>query len=451
MSPPGPRGPALWQTLRWAWHPVSFLRACEQEFGDFFQVRLVGGRRYAVLANPEAVREVLAAHQTVGNHELRPFFGDHSLLLSSGDEHLHHRRVLSRVFGMKTRAEYGEDALELARHVLSGWQVGEARAIYPHLQYITLRIILRALFGFRAGEALEQFCQVLGRAMDRINGFILFFSILQRDMGPLTPGRKVQQIKRELDAMLYAVIRERSESLSCGPPACALDAMLAESGTAFSLEQIRDQLVTLLFAGHEPTTSALASTLYWIKRAGDVEHRLEPEIEQFRSNPSVALVTDGLPYLDAVCREALRIHPVVAVIERVSSEPVELLGCTVPPGVRLSPCVYLLHHRADVFPEPERFRPERFLERTFEPHEYIPFGGGTRRCIGMHFALIQIKAILAGLLSQVRFDIPNLDAVRLAQRGATLGPSENMRFRVLERYQARPQITSHARTNEQCW
>jgi len=193
-------------------------------------------------------------------------------------------------------------------------------------------------------------------------------------------------------------------------------------------EQLRDELMTLLLAGYETTATAIAWALYWVYRLPNVCDQLLQELDSLGEAPSPMEIV-RLPYLTAVCNEALRIYPVaILTVPRAVKEPVELMGYQLQPGTRLYGCIYLTHHRQDLYPEPEQFKPERFLERQFSPYEFLPFGGGIRRCIGEALALFEMKLVLATIVSRYQLTLAQQEPVRPQRRAVTLAPSTGVKL-----------------------
>ncbi|MUG96274.1 cytochrome P450 [Scytonema sp. UIC 10036] len=257
-----------------------------------------------------------------------------------------------------------------------------------------------------------------------------FFDFFMKDLGAWSPwGRVLRQIQK-IDKLIYALIQERrTESHQNRQDVLSL--MMSardENGEAMSDVELRDELITLLVAGHETTASALTWTFYWIDRLPEVRQKLLAELATLGENPDPTTVTK-LPYLSAVCQETLRIHPILmSATPRIVRSPINIMGYDLPEGAVIVPSIYLAHHREEVYPQPKQFRPERFLEKQFSPYEYLPFGGGNRRCIGLAFALYEIKLVLATVLSQFQVSQINKHSLRPVRRGVTMAPPAGMRM-----------------------
>lgn len=249
--------------------------------------------------------------------------------------------------------------------------------------------------------------------------------MLRQDFGPVSPWGKFVRNRTEVDRLIYDEITERRNrpDPSRNDILTLLLSARDETGEGLTDSELRDELMTLLVAGHETTATALTWALYWIYKLPMVQQRLLPEIEGLNGALDPATLF-RLPYLNAVCSEALRIYPVgLLTFPRRTRAPVELMGSTLEAGTVVVGCIYLAHHREEVYPDPDEFKPERFLERRYSPFEYLPFGGGARRCIGMAFAQFEMKLVISSLLAKVRLALADSRSVRPIRRGLTSGPS----------------------------
>jgi cytochrome P450 family 110 len=430
--PPGPKIPAVVQTLELSVRPFTLLRRCAEHFGDPFTIKIVGNRIYVIVSDPATIREIFAGLNGIdpigiGNDELRPALGDHSLLLLDGAEHKRHRKVLAPPFSSNSVPAYRDLIHRITERLSSGWQQGATIPIYDAMQEIALEVILSIVFGTNMGSRLEEFKTGVSNFMHCVSGPVGYFPALQKDLGPWSPGGKVLRTKRELDKLIFDEITRRRQAQN-GKGNGVISALLnaGEVGEEpFSDQEIHDELITLILAGHDPTTAALAWAMYWIHQDLSIARKLREEMSETAPDRP-----EDWAYLDAIVNETLRIHPMFPTVERKMRVPVKIMGYVIDPGVRITPCVYLMHHRPELFPEPERFRPERFLERRYAPYEFFPFGGGSRRCIGAHFAHYQMKVILSSLLRRYSFEALNEGKVRAVLRGASIGPSGPVRMRV---------------------
>jgi cytochrome P450 len=307
------------------------------------------------------------------------------------------------------------------------------------MQEISLQVILNAVFGLHQGQRFDQLRQLLSSLLDvmgsPLSSSLLFFPSLQKDLGAWSPWGRFLRRKQQIDQLLYAEIQQRREQAdSSGDDILSL--LLSardEAGQPMSDEELRDELLTLLFAGHETTASALSWALYWVDHLPEVHDRLLSELDTLSSDADPTAIA-RLPYLNAVCQETLRIYPIaINPFPRTLKVPMEMMGYQFEPGTTLLISVYLTHHREDIYPEPKRFKPERFLERQFSPYEYLPFGGGNRLCIGMAFAQYEMKLVLATILSRYDLTLADNRPVKPARRGFTVAPSSSMRMLVTQR------------------
>jgi cytochrome P450 len=238
-------------------------------------------------------------------------------------------------------------------------------------------------------------------------------------------------MRQRLNELLVAEIQQRrveTQNLTSGRDDI-LSLLLAardEAGQPMTDEELRDELLTLLFAGHETTASALAWALYWLDRLPEVKEKLLEEIDSLGSHPDPSAIAK-LPYLNAVCCETLRIYPIaISPFPRILKVPMEIGGYQFQPGAILIISIYLTHQREDLYPQPKQFKPERFLERQFSPYEYLPFGGSNRRCIGAAFALFEMKLVLANILSNYDLTLASKRPVKPTRRGLTVAPPANL-------------------------
>jgi cytochrome P450 len=304
-------------------------------------------------------------------------------------------------------------------------------------QMISLQVIMRTVFGVDKGvqaEQLRHHLNLLLRLFDQpLNASFVFIPALQKDWGALSPwGRLVRQ-RTQIDKILYTEIQNRRDHPERqGDDILSL--MLAardEAGESMTERELRDEMMTLLFAGHETTATALAWALYWIHRLPEVGAKVLQELEELGPNPDPVAIS-RLPYLNAFCQETLRIYPVALfAFSRILNESWSFMEHRLEPGTAISICIYLLHHRPDLYPNPKQFRPERFLERQFSPYEYFPFGGGNRRCIGAAFALFEMKLVLATILSRWQLQLATHHPIKPVRRGVTMAPAQGVPMRVI--------------------
>jgi cytochrome P450 len=370
---------------------------------------------------------------------LAPLLGVRNTILLSGVAHRHRRQLVMPRFHGEHLQNYGRVIERITRQEMANWPQEGVISVREAMQRISMGVILEVVFGLgqteRHGELESLLTRRLAMTATPLTSAVLFFPWLQKDFGPLSPGHRISQLAAQTDALLYAMIAER-RAQPLGERLDVLSMLLEardEAGEPLSDEDIHDELITLLVAGHETTATALTSALYWLHRTPHALERLRSELD----DAGVGADPIKLPYLTAVGQEALRLHPVAMLsFARQVETPVELAGQCYEPGDLLMACIYLLHQRPDLYPEPQSFRPERFLERQFSPYEYMPFGAGVRRCVGAALAQMELKIVLATILGEMDFASANSRAVPQARRGVTLGHGAPVRLRRLPRQRA---------------
>lgn len=439
--PPGPAAASFWNLLRYSHAPLSYLEECRSRFGDPFTVPLYGYGSLVMLSDPEAVRDVFrgspsALHSGEGNEFLSVAVGTTSVLVLDGEAHAEQRRVLMPPLkGDRMRAFFTAMRTETVDR-LRTWTTGRRLRLLPDLRRITLRVILRAVLGLEAGAELDEFEAKVERmsAAARTSRYTLVILAL---LPPrlLLGSRWVPFTRhlRNLDRALFALLERRRREASRPRQQNVLDDLIATrhgDGRPLADQEIRDAIVTLLVAGFDTTSLALAWVLEQVLRHEGTVTRIRAELAAVTGG--VPLADEHLPrldFLDATIREALRLRTIIPFVVRMTKEPFAAAGREYPSGVILAPCSHLVHRREDLYPEPERFRPQRFLDRRSAPHEWFPFGGGNRVCLGMTFALHEMKVVLATLLASV--DLQLEGASRPVRQGVTLAPHDGVRVRVV--------------------
>ena len=418
--PPGPRIPRALQTVRWGARPMRFLHDCRERYGDVFTVKIAQEDTWVMLSDPDDVKQVFTGdprifHAGEGNTILLPLVGDHSVLLLDDDAHMQQRKLLLPQFHGKRMAGYADLMRDVAVAEVESWPKGTPFALQPHMQALTLEVIIQAVLGVREGERLEQvratLKQLLADVMSPLSSALLVL------LGPHR-FRKMPLVKRGLaptDELLYDEIARRREEPDLAERDDILSLLLQarhEDGSPMSDVELRDELVTLLVAGHETTATALSWAVERLARDPERLGRLRDEV-----------LAGEDAYLDAVVKETLRLRPVIPIVVRRLTEPVEIAGHLLPAGTKVAPCIYLLHRREDVYEEPHAFRPERFLEKPAGTYTWIPFGGGVRRCLGASFALLEMKQVLGALVERLEIQPSRPEGERVRRRQITLAPS----------------------------
>jgi cytochrome P450 len=424
--PPGPSLPRPITVARFILQPTRFLDDCQRRYGDLFTVRLSSERTVVITSSPELVKEVFTGDPNLlrageGNVVLRPLLGSSSVLTLDGAQHLRQRRLLLPPFHGERMRHYADVMREVAERHVERWPVGSPFRAHPSMQAITLEVILRAVFGAEDRRRLEQLAAPLRRLLDAMGSRrrLLLLQATSSERGPRSPWGRFRALMEPGDRVIMEQIRARRSAPERDDVLSLLLAARDEDGRPLSDAELRDELMTLLVAGHETTATALSWTLERITRHPELLARLVEEQSE-----------GGDEYLDATIKETLRLRPVVPAVVRCLAEPMELGGRRFPAGVNIAPSIYLLHRRPDLYPEPQAFRPERFIERLPGTYEWIPFGGGIRRCLGASFALFEMKVVLATILARAQLAVASDRAERVTRRAVTFTPSRGGRILV---------------------
>jgi cytochrome P450 len=396
VLPPGPSEPAALQTVEWIVRPTALLRRAQARHGEPFTLRTAYWDAPLVLvSDPREIERMFKAPAEVlvggeGAAFLEPFVGPSSVLLTHGDDHLRRRRqALPPLHGDALRS-WTATMAEIAHAELDTWTPGRPVKTLPRMQALTLEVMLRVVFGSRDDALRDALRAPLD--MTQSTPRLIAMSLLQRDLPGSPFGRFVRAVRR-LDAVL-------AERLAAPAPGSVL-ALLEASGA--DARELRDQVVTLLAAGHETTATALAWAL-----------------ERLARHPQ-ALTTDAA--IDATVKEVLRVRPVLSIASRKVRRPYDIGDHTLPPGVYVGACLYLAHRRADVWPDPTAFRPQRFEGGAPEPYTWVPFGGGTRRCLGASFAALEMREVLRAVASRFTLRPDRSQGERMRRRSITLAPA----------------------------
>jgi cytochrome P450 len=393
--PPGPRLPMPVQTAIWFRGAQRMLRTCHARYGDTFRLQIAYEGTWIFVCDPGVVKQVFTSdpkllHAGEANRILLPVVGPQSLLLLDEDAHMEHRRLLLPAFHGQRMKRYGDLMSEIAAEEIERWPLGTPYRLRPRMQAVTLEIILRAVFGVREGERLERLRFQLRRLLDMVTDpkraiFLIALGPQRiREFGPFK--RDIARV----DSLIYEEIAERRHAEDLADREDILSLLMQavyEDGSPMSDAELRDELVTLLVAGHETTATALAWAVERLVRHPDKLARLTAEVAEGRDE-----------YLTAVIQETLRLRPVISLVNRTLKAPMEFGGYELPAGVKVAPCIYLVHRRPDVYPQPDDFIPERFLDQSPGTYTWIPFGGGVRRCLGGAFAQFEMQVVLRELV-----------------------------------------------------
>jgi cytochrome P450 family 135 len=432
--PPGPRWPRLVQTVLWGTQPGALSRYCSRRFGEVFTLRPIGLGDVVAITSPETIREIFTGDSDVlrageANAVMGPLLGSHSLLLLDGERHLRHRRMLLPPFHGDAVRAYRERIAELAAEEIDRWPVGEAFPIRPRMQAIALEVILQTVIGVSDERRLERLRELLRRLTQvgllEMWGTWAYPKLFEH---PLVRRFTTLRILPEVDRLLYEEIAaHRAEPEGREDVLALLLAARDEEGAALSDEELRDHLITLLVAGHETTTTALAWCFERLLRHPAALSRLERELAAAEGSES-----GQEAYLEAVVNETLRVRPVIDAVWRKLGAPTEIAGRLLPAGAIVMPSIMMVQS-SHAFDDAERFRPERFLEGSAPPYTFIPFGGGTRRCIGASFATMEMKTIIRTVLERVQLRAPTPRPERTKVHHITLVPARGGRVIVTRR------------------
>jgi cytochrome P450 len=420
--PPGPRAPRWVQTLRWWARPIPSFERYRARFGKRFTMRLLSAPAFVILSDPDEVKQVFTApadvlHPGEGARILEPVIGRNSVILLDEDAHLAQRRLMLPAFHGEQVARLTQVMADVAAAEVERWPRDEPVALHPRLQALTLEVILRTVFGLDEGARLERLRANLTEVLAVGVSPVSLLPPLQRDLGRLSPWRRFVRTRAAVDAELFALIEERrADTTERDDVLSLLLAARHEDGSPMSAQELRDELMTLLVAGHETTASELAFAFERLVRTPAVLARLTEEIAG----------GDGDAYLTATVQETLRRRPVLPnAAPRLVMEEIDVGGWRYPPGVCLVAHAYLIHHDPEIYPEPYAFRPERFLDKAPGTYTWIPFGGGRRRCLGATFATVEMKVVLRAVLERAQPRVTGDGRLELSRRRAiTLSPRD---------------------------
>lgn len=436
--PNGPKSLPLVQTYYWLTDPLGFMEKCRQRYGDIFTVRI--GPLFTpqvFISDPQLIQQVFATapHKLDSGEEAgieSPLLGRQSMLALAGQSHRRQRKLLMPPFHGERMRTYSQLICDITEQVTSNWKIDEQFSARPFMQEISLQIILKAVFGLEESERYDKLREAIIALLNpkslALLALTILFPSLQRDFGAWSPWGQLMRQLRKIDELIYAEIAERRERPD-PTRTDILSLMMAahdEQGQSMTDVELRDELMTLLLAGHETVAIALAWAMYWVHHQPEVKEKLLQELDSVSDRFDAAAILRA-PYLNAVCSETLRIYPVgMLALNRVVKSPLEIGNYQFEPGTLLVPCIYLTHHRQDLYPEPHLFKPERFLEQSFASHEFLPFGGGNRVCIGLAFAQLEMKLILATILSNWQLELVDNRGVHPTRKGALLSPSQGV-------------------------
>jgi cytochrome P450 family 135 len=414
--PPGPKAPRALQTIRWLYRPAAMMEDCRRRYGDMFTIKIANEGTWVFLAHPDAVKQVFTGdprllHAGEANVVLLPLVGSNSVLLLDEAQHMRQRKLMLPPFHGERMREYEAIMADVAEREIDSWPHGTPIPTAPAMQAITLEVIMRAVFGVEEGARHDRLRDALRAILDW--GADTKRMAMLAVLGPnrMARGGPFMNVRRPADELLFEEIRRRRVAPDLEQRDDILSMLLLarhEDGSPMTDQELRDELMTVLVAGHETTASSLAWSVERLVRHPHVLQRMRE---------------DGDEYVDAVVKETLRLRPIIALVLRRLKEPMEIGGRLLPAGVTVAPSIYLVHHRADVYPEPHRFRPERFLEQPAGTYTWIPFGGGVRRCLGASFAQFEMKVVLRELVSRLDLRAARPEQEARVRRAIVFAPS----------------------------
>lgn len=438
--PPAPQESLTVQLLRWTFTPMQYIDECTQKYGDIFCLYLDKKLPVVFTSSPDALQTILTSDtkdfSSPGelNEIFTLLFGNYSLITLSGKEHRRQRQLLMPSLHGERMRTYAELMEDITTKVINKLHLGTPFAVRDISQAITLQIMMQAVFGLYDTPRARRLEKLLGDILEKLSSpwslAGLYFPLLGRLMSVFDPARDFERLRQQADDLIYEEIRERRENFDASRTdiLSMLIAARDENGNAMGDVELRDELITLLSAGHETTATAIAWAIYFIHKYPDVKAKLLNELDTLGGKLDANLIVK-LPYLNAVCNETLRIHPVgMFTFGRKVETPVSLCGYSLEAGTVVIGSIYSVHRREDLYPNCHEFKPERFLERQFSNYEFIPFGGGVRRCIGLALAQFEMKVVLTKILTSVNLELITKQEVLPVRRGLVSGPNRPIRM-----------------------
>ena len=443
--PPGPKDPPFWQSARYLTRPLDFFQEQVDTHGPTFTIRLAGLPALVMLTTPADIKALFSAPTNVmhaGEANAKafgPVVGTRTHFVLDRESHLERRRLMLPPFHGDRMHEYAEAMAEVTARAVACWPRDRPFAAHPELQRITLQVILRTIFGLDdATPRDEQVTRQLVRlANEALASPLLMARPLQWDLGSWSPWGRVLRVVEESDRLLLGEIQRRREAGDAAERKDILSMLLLarnDQGEGLTDAEMRDELATLILAGHETTGTALSWALECVLQRPEVVRRIREEMAQVAGAGEVPRGREQvakLEYLDAVIKEVLRFRPIMAFGgTRIVQAPWRLQEWEIPPGTGVANALSMVHRRPDLYPEPMEFRAERFLQKRPDPYEWTPFGGGVRRCLGMAFALYEMKIVLARLLATTHIELAQAGPARAVTRGFFIAPANGLPIRV---------------------
>ncbi|GAA6620728.1 cytochrome P450 [Scytonema sp. NUACC26] len=413
--PPEPKTPSWLLSLQFKADPFGYMDAISKRYGDIVTL-MFGSTPTIYVSNPSGIKEIFTNTKEITasgelNRDDALMTGKQGVLQLDGIRHKHRRKLLMPAFHGARMQTQGQRICDLTHKVMQQQAIGKPFIGYPTMEDITLRVSIEVVMGLPEGERYNRLKQLLSLSLKQMLSPLLIIAkklpFGGRDLGRWSPAGYLLYLRQELFDLLYTEVQERRKQTDTSRTDILSELVLAsdEAGNPLTDEEVRDLLISPLFAAQDASSTALAWSLYWVHRLPHVRSRLLQELDSLGENPDPMSIFT-LPYLSAVCNEVLRIYPTqLFTFPRLVESPVQVMGYELNPGTILIGNIYSTHQREDLYPTPKEFQPERFLEKQFSPYEFLPFGGGSRVCIGGTFALFEMKLVLATILSHYELEL----------------------------------------------
>jgi cytochrome P450 family 110 len=440
--PPAPWTPKWLTTILWWLWPTQMMDRYQKQFGSIFTLPLTGLVTTIIISDPKIIKEVFTGPADEflagkGNTPMLPILGQGSLFLLDGKQHKRHRKLLMPPFHGSRLGTYADIMRDITVRMINQWPQQKEFEIQNSLRASALEIILRTVFGVEEHKHLVKLTSTLDKFLSMVGtplGALILIRYFQVDFGPWSPWGKYKRLRQLSDEMIYEHINVRRKQLSDGKHKDDVLSMLLqavdEQGQSLTDQELRDELITMIVAGHETTATTLTWAVEHILSHPTVLERLNEEIKSVLGDREIkAEDLSSLVYLDAILREVMRLRPIVAFVSRYLVKPVTVGGYDFPAGVRLAPSVYMTHRNPNIYDNPTEFRPERFLDKRPDPYSWLAFGGGNRRCIGMAFAMFEMKIILATIFQKSKLCLCEEGPVGFTRRSITLAPKSGVRIK----------------------
>jgi cytochrome P450 len=442
--------------VQWLTDPGGTMTSLYRRYGDIITFRNPIFGTQVLVTRPATLKQVFTAEAGTyrvgrGNRALAPIIGPRSVMLLNGPEHLRQRRLLLPGFHGERMHRYIDAMREATLRTVETWRVGDTLSLRPQMQRIALDIILDAVLGIDDRAEADRLHDAFTDLMNRVQspfGALWLVPALQRDLGPLTGYAAAKRARERVHTLVHEHIarhRARTHSGRDDVLRMMLEAV-DESGVPMTDDELRDELMTLLIAGHETTVTSGCWAFEEILRIEGEQQRLADEV--MTASGGLPIRGEHLPQLerlDSVVKETLRLWPVFGATEREIVKPVNLQGHDLEPGITVAPCAFLTHRRPDLYPEPERFIPDRFVGKKTDPYEWLPFGGGIRRCIGMSFSMHEMKTILSTILAAVSLELEDARPAKMTLKSFFLVPKGGTRVRILKKEPTARRAAPHGR------